>query len=388
MLWYKISVIFLFLLLCHVSHAQLQIAEIYPAPAGGEYEWIELVNSSTNPELLSLYTLTDATGKKISLPDTILSGNEILIATSSSILNNADETITLAKGAEVIESISYSSTFDFNKAFVRCGNNWIVTNLITKGTLNTSACLVLTPTATPTLPAAISAVPTTSNTASISSSDFDLNEFYPYPNTGEVEWVEFYNRQAETIILDNWYIDDVKDGGSRPFQFTLEIPGLSYALLELPTSILNNTSDTIRLLNQTQEEVFSYTYTSGKKGYSFGKTDMMYCMQVATKRTINTPCVTIEAPRVTPTSFTQSSSQPAAVRSPLSKAVSENLPSYLSLPKLASQKGHDYILHVVPYTIPSYSLFAIRFAAVTAIILSMTVLSLLIVRFKVRYTVL
>ncbi len=391
MLWYKYIAIICLFLFCPCTYAQLQITEIYPAPLSGEFEWIELVNTSQNPEQLSLYSLTDATGKKIDLPDTILAPDEVIIATSSSILNNTQETVTLSKGATQIETITYSGTFDQSKSLVRCGTEWITTSSISKGSVNTSPCHVLTPTVIPTPYFTVSPVPSQSLEPAISSTDLELSEFYPYPGSGEKEWVEFHNKTDTIMILENWYLDDVENGGSRPLQFTLEIPGLSFAAIELPSAILNNTSDTIRLLDHDQNEILTYSYTSGKKEFSFGKTGNGYCLQTPTKNGPNTNCNSAQKPTILPSPTEENTEQPNDGNSPsFSKSLTQpqTISSYQSIPEAVTHKGHDYILHVLPSLIPQTSIFIIRFFAACSIILSFALLLLLIARFKVRYTVL
>jgi hypothetical protein len=57
----------------------------------------------------------------------------------------------------------------------------------------------------------------------ISYQNIYLSEVYPNPQTGENEWVEIYNDNDFIVNLNNWYIDDIEDGGSSPKKFSLTI---------------------------------------------------------------------------------------------------------------------------------------------------------------------
>ena len=99
-----------------------------------------------------------------------------------------------------------------------------------------------------------------------------VTEFYPYPSTGGSEWVEIYNENEVEVSLENWYIDDILDGGSSAIQFSINIPTKSYYVLDLSRSILNNSSeDAISLLDESKNPIHIVNYTKAVEGYSIQK---------------------------------------------------------------------------------------------------------------------
>ncbi|MBI5123223.1 lamin tail domain-containing protein, partial [Candidatus Roizmanbacteria bacterium] len=132
--------------------AALKLNEIYPAPPANEYEWVELYNDENQIIDISQYQLLDLAGNKIKISTQSALPFDFILATSSSVLNNTGDTISLKNNlGETIEIATYSGTFDSSKTFAKCpdGNgNWFILNLSTKNTSNQTACQGLTPTPT------------------------------------------------------------------------------------------------------------------------------------------------------------------------------------------------------------------------------------------------
>jgi len=145
------------------ARAAIHISEIYPAPESGKYEWVELTNTSSEAVNMKEYVLRDIALHTMMLPHIVLEKNQFVIATSSGVLNNAGDTVELVLNGVVLESLTYPSGITVNKSYTLCGDEWIITNLISPG-FDSQSCLeeepiitlsptlaLLTPTRSPTL---------------------------------------------------------------------------------------------------------------------------------------------------------------------------------------------------------------------------------------------
>ncbi len=95
-----------------------------------------------------------------------------------------------------------------------------------------------------------------------------ISEVYPSPTTGETEWVELWNPNAESVSLLGWTLDDVEDAGSKPLRISSGVvlhPGGFVRLENLPIA-LNNDGDDVRLLAPNGRLSHTVTYGSVKKG--------------------------------------------------------------------------------------------------------------------------
>ena len=303
----------------------ITINEILPAPKIEPYEWIEVVNTGSTPISASEIEIKDAAGNKLKPNFTILNPGDYGIATSSSILNNSGDTVSIilkSTGVE-IEKVSYGST-DYDKSWSRCPNltgNFILSSNPTKGQQNT--CLTPTPTPTstptptpsPTLTPTPSSSPTftptptpTNSQTNISEIKIEISEVYPNPYTGENEWVEIYNPNTFQVNLNDWQIDDI-EGGSSPIYFSTTLQPKSYFVIEIPKSMFNNTGDEVRLLDNTGKEVDKTSYTSSQKGYSWAKDNSgKWCLQTPSKNEPNPNCPTKDSNKNSNTTKTTSSS--------------------------------------------------------------------------------
>jgi len=109
---------------------------------------------------------------------------------------------------------------------------------------------------------------------STSHSALTLNELFPSPPTGNDEWIELYNDGATPISLAGW---SVEDASGRRFTLTepSSIAAFGYVLLpKTQTHIaLNNTGDTVTLLNANGDEVDSVTYPSSTIGTAYARNE-------------------------------------------------------------------------------------------------------------------
>ncbi len=165
-----------------------------------------------------------------------------------------------------------------------------------------SPTLVPTPTLTP-LPTSMP-TPTPQNpTPTNSPQDYNnifINEVMANPSEGN-EWVELYNANSFTVDLENWFLDDLADGGSAWQKFSLTIAPYGYGVVNLSRNIFNNTGDEVRLVNPYGEEKDLFSYSKTVSGQSWGKDeDGNWCLQEPTPQKINLACFSPN-PTITPT---------------------------------------------------------------------------------------
>jgi len=125
--------------------------------------------------------------------------------------------------------------------------------------------------------------PTTENTPkqiepinATSTGQIFITEIFPNPaGADDSEWIELYNPNLLSVILNNWVIDD-EDGGSKPYTIKERVIGPeSYTVLgkEETKLTLNNTSDEVRLFNAENRLVDSVLYDDVVEAQSYAKSD-------------------------------------------------------------------------------------------------------------------
>ncbi|MGQ9628132.1 MAG: lamin tail domain-containing protein, partial [Anaerolineae bacterium] len=117
-----------------------------------------------------------------------------------------------------------------------------------------------------------------------------LNEILPAPHEvdwdgdGKAdsadEWIELYNPTSKDIGLGDWQMDDVPDGGSKPFTFPpgAFIPARGFLVLyNRQTGLtLNNDGDTVRLLRPDGTVADEFTYSRSKYDRPWSRKDDGY----------------------------------------------------------------------------------------------------------------
>ncbi len=296
--------------------SSLKINEIYPAPPTSQFEWVEIYNEDEELINLSSYSLSDFSGKKIIFSTQSALPKSFILATSSGVLNNTGpETVFLKyvdnQREEVIDTASYSGSFDSSKSYTRCpdgGDYWYVVTFITKEQFNNSACLLLSPSPSPT-PTLVFLSPTegvifiptptllptpTPSPRLISYENIFISEAMVNPPTGEKEWVEIYNNNDFDVDLIDWYLDDIENSGGSPKKISLTTPAKSYRVVELSSAIFNNDSDLVRLLDFNKVEKDGFEYQSSEKGKTWGRISFdsdFFCLQEPSKNQVNNLCL-------------------------------------------------------------------------------------------------
>lgn len=111
-------------------------------------------------------------------------------------------------------------------------------------------------------------------TPAVQAADVLLNEFVANPQSGESEWVEFYNTSSSTIDLSDYYFDDDSNfdsdsGNSTKIALAGLLPSSQTCFWEL-SSYLNNNGDTPSLF-KTGNTVDSYSYSSSSANLSYAR---------------------------------------------------------------------------------------------------------------------
>ncbi|MBT7008731.1 MAG: hypothetical protein HN964_04790 [Candidatus Jacksonbacteria bacterium] len=102
-----------------------------------------------------------------------------------------------------------------------------------------------------------------------------INEFLPNPEgSDKEEWIEILNPTASPIDITNWIVDDA-DGGSKPYVISEPTTLRAYEYIILPRILsklaLNNTTDSVRLLNADEEVVDEIEYSDVEEGNSYAR---------------------------------------------------------------------------------------------------------------------
>jgi hypothetical protein len=102
-----------------------------------------------------------------------------------------------------------------------------------------------------------------------------INEVYPQPGTtANDEFVELTNLAATSVNLNGWELDDVSSGGSAPFKLDgLVLPPSGFLTLYKPQSkiTLNDSGDTVRLIQPSGMVLDSTSYAASIRGQSWAK---------------------------------------------------------------------------------------------------------------------
>ena len=301
-------VVFLFLFLSlypKTVDARVVLNEVFPVAESGSYEWVEIYNDDDSFIDLSAYEIFDLTGKTLFLDQDTLGPYTFAIATSSGVLNNGGDSLFLKNSAgEILETLTYPNSLTNTETYARCpdgSGEWTRVSAPTKSSSNTSSCL-----SEPTTTSTPSQIPTTGiEHQNYTINNIFISEIMINPVSGENEWIELYNQNDFVVELKNWLIDDIENSGSPPIAFSLTLPAESYAVIELSTSILNNSGDQVRLLDfgSVLKDFFSYEISS--PGLTYGRIlfeDNFFCKQNPSKGLNNNQCTEVKysSPAVAP----------------------------------------------------------------------------------------
>jgi len=304
----KIIIVFLMIFVVQTVAAGPHLNEIFPAPASGDYEWIEIYNDENTSIDIAGFYLNDLANNKIKIEPVNIDGLGFIVASSSSVLNNGGDTVYLKnQNGETIDIATYSGSFDSTRVFARCpdgSGDWLTLSYGTKGGGNESSCPKPTisqdpsPTIIETVPPTPEATATVSPPSPTPSSamlvnNIYINEIMTYPEENNQEWVELYNNNDFPVSLSGWWIDDIIGLSSSPRQFSTDIAAKSFQIITLPSNILNNDKDSVTILDSLSNVIESIEYSSSRQGSTWGRIDIendFFCFQTPTPGQANASC--------------------------------------------------------------------------------------------------
>ena len=285
-----------FLVLCFAfatatqASAQLVINEVFPAPASGS-EWVELKNMTSNVVSLGGWVVEDDTSALTPVPSfstNAIAANGYFVFEVSGRLNNSGDSVKLKNpAAQIIDQMTYTSSIS-DQSWLRSPDGvgeFILSSFVTRGIANptlqspapspssspitspspiVSPSPSLFPSPSPTHPSSPS--PSPSPTATPNYSDLRLSEIMACPETGQPEWVEFFNAGSSSLTLTNWHFQD-STGNNR--QFSATIPAHGYQAIDLSSAILNNDGDTLKVQQQDGSILDTVVLSACTKGTSF-----------------------------------------------------------------------------------------------------------------------
>jgi len=306
--------------------AQVVINEVawMGTKASSSDEWIELYNDSSQEISLEGWSLNESDDKLIiTLKNSIAANSYYLIErTDDSVtsvpadlfgswggngLSNDGEKISLKdSNGSIIDKIDcslgwfagranpdYQTMERINPNLPPLATNWHSNsaagvsvdakgNLIqgTPKSANSSGVAEPTPTPSPApsdSPASVSAAtasPTPAPGYPQYSQKVFINEFLPWPTSGDKEWVELVNLDTATINLSGWQIDDANASTSPqtiPANTTI-LPG-QFLVISFNKNVLNNDGDKVRLLWPDDQVVHVVSYDKATQGQAVAKFD-------------------------------------------------------------------------------------------------------------------
>ncbi len=203
-------------------------------------------------------------------------------------------------GSVLIDAFAYPSSPGQNISYSRIpdgSDNWSTASATLNQFNESSQSCLFSETPTPSPTPSPTSTPTPTPTPRTSSNNIYIWEFMANPQTGEKEWVEIHNANDFQVELAEWYIDDIENAGSQPYIFSTTIGPGEYKVIELAATILNNTQDTVSLLDFDKKIKDSLEYVGSEKGKSWGRISFEnkgVCLQEPSKGLINTSCLKLE----------------------------------------------------------------------------------------------
>lgn len=348
------------------------ISELYPAPTSGEAEWVEILNISSTPVVLTGWWLAD----ELTSPSVIHQfdasepplqpGEFRQVLTSANKLNNTGDGVRLYRDDGVQQSrLAYSSSqTGQSQQRVSLEDETTVRTTPTPNADHPTYSLLTvtadpaapvpsatpipsgsptpiptpiatpkpspspTPAPTPTASPSPSSSPTTSSTQP-SPDQITISEIMACPSDGQTEWVELYNR-GSSLTAANWRITD-QSGNFRTLSGILL--GNSYTVLSWSGSLLNNTGDGFVITTDTNQVVSSASYTSCSSGKSLiAGSDSTWIAATPTPGAANPSAATettaSASTSVTTTAIDQSSDREQPTNLAASQVAAVALPGY------------------------------------------------------------
>lgn len=246
----------------------IRLSELLPIPPDGKEEFIELVNTGSSTVNLTGWQLRDASGKTFVLSSenigaVSLSGGDFLVipqSISKIYLNNGSDSVELVRPDNVVADKTVYEDAANGFAWARSGSDWAWTSNITPGEANSITGSVEDD----------SSSGSGGGTDPQTSKKIVLSELLPNPVglDSTDEWIEIVNTGNAAVNLSGWQLTDT----SKYFTIgDLKVAGGEYLVFDVQeTGIsLNNSGETVYLIDPFGEIINGTTYEGGEEGLSW-----------------------------------------------------------------------------------------------------------------------
>lgn len=251
------------------TSSKIVLSELLPSPTSGEEEFIELRNTGRKKVDVAGWKLVDASGKtydieKEDVGKTVMkAGAYLAIPQSASgiYLNNSSDSVTLLQANDKKRSSTEYIDAQSGQAWALVDGAWQWT-AVTRGKKNVG----LSESGDTTEAAGAS------ETAYETSSAVLLSELLPDPEGSDAtdEWIAVVNSGSATVNLAGWTLRD----GSKEFVVDAATIAageeLIFSVGETKIS-LNNSGETIELLDPFGAVIDSATYAAGESGWAWAR---------------------------------------------------------------------------------------------------------------------
>lgn len=254
----------------------LRLNEIYPSPASGEAEWLEIYNLAATPVSLRGWRILDASGNQELLikedqEATLAAHGFFVLETAVVTLNNSGDTLYLLSptGVQVdkVTTPSLRQTRSYARTFDGAGV-WATTAQITKGETNNSSAAGPSETTTPATDPAITISGTDEDHEETYTPSLLGLELYPCPNTDEKEWLRLQNIGTRATNLAGFKLKN-HNGYSRNLSDATIEAGSSLKV-EFTSGLAVNSGGNLFLLDPAGETLLEITYSAcSGKGATF-----------------------------------------------------------------------------------------------------------------------
>lgn len=255
----------------------IALSEIYADPVEGEEEFIELKNNGSGAVNLLGWKLVDASGKTYTVNNdqfsstTVTGGGYFVIPQSISkiYLNNDADSIKLVQPNEnVLDSTSYE---DAEKGVSwSFKNTWQWTTTVTNGKSNVITTAPTEDDEGGDSESGSEDEPEVDDDKLETSKDIELSELLPDPAglDSTDEWIEIHNKGSKNVYLGGWQLTDqttysmienVTINGGERLVFEVGVTGIN----------LNNTGDTVYLIDPYGEIINGTTYEGSNEGMAW-----------------------------------------------------------------------------------------------------------------------
>lgn len=313
----------------------LVVSELMPAPPKDGQEWAEIRNPFNNVIPLRGWTMKNARGTSVPLPDQLLGLDQYVAvpAPSGFLANASGKLLLLDPNGSVIDWMAYGTgdvpapkqaealALDENGA-------WKITTTPTPGAANAiTPRKPPAPAVTPAVPVTMSATdaaialadaPPTPNPppTATAPADFAISELYP--NTGndlQDEFVEVRNAGQTLADFKGWILRDRNRTMFTQRASLVLAPGEAVALPRPVTHLsLANAGDAIELIRPDQTVAEQIAYDATKRGQAYALVDGAWTWTVPTPDEANIP--PSAAPDPTAVAPSTKSKPPPVVKKP------------------------------------------------------------------------